>query len=76
MSDWNALAAGVFAQFDSDHDGVLTPAELRAFFESLVAKGFASGDYEAWFAAIDKDGDGTVNQAEMAGYLATINYTA
>ena len=76
MSDWNALAAGVFAEFDSDKDGCLSPAELEAFFNSLVAKGFASGEYAAWFAAIDKDGDGTVNPTEMAGYLESINYSA
>lgn len=74
MSDWNALAASVFAKFDADKDGTLSPAELQAFFESLVASGQASGDYNAWFTAIDKDGDGTVNPAEMAGYLESINY--
>ena len=75
MSDWNALAQTVFQQFDLDKDGTLSPAELKAFFESLIAKGFASGEYDAWFSSIDKDGDGTVNPAEMAGYLASINYT-
>ena len=76
MSDWNALAQSVFDEFDADKDGTLTPEELKAFFESLVAKGFASGEYEAWFATIDKDGDGTVNHAEMAVFLESINYTA
>ena len=76
MSDWNALAQAVFDQFDSDKDGALTPDEIKAFFESLVAKGFASGEYEAWFTTIDKDGDGTVNLAELAGFLESINYTA
>ena len=76
MSDWNALATAVFAEFDADQDGTLSPAELQNFFNSLVTKGLASGDYSAWFATIDKDGDGTVNPAEMAGYLESINYSA
>jgi Ca2+-binding EF-hand superfamily protein len=75
MTDWNGLSAGVFAQFDADSDGTLTPAELQAFFEMLVAKGFASGDFATWFAGVDKDGDGTINPTEMASFLESINYT-
>jgi Ca2+-binding EF-hand superfamily protein len=80
MTDFTAVANELFSQFDADHDGTLNREELKAFYDGLVANradlGLSADGYDAWYSTIDKDGDGTVNVAELANYLQSINYSA
>ena len=80
MTDFAAAAQKIFEQYDSDHDGNLTTEELKPFFDQLAAAradlSLTSDGYNAWFAAIDLNGDGSVSLEEVTAYLASINYTA
>ena len=79
MTDFNALAQSIFDKYDSDHDGNLTSGELRPWFDALAAAradlNLTSDGYYAWFAEIDKNQDGSITTDELAGYLASINYS-
>ena len=80
MSDFTAASQKIFDQYDSDHDGNLTMQELRPWYDELVAAradlALTSDGYSAWFAAIDKNEDGSIATDELAAYLESINYTA
>ena len=80
MSDFTAASQKIFDQYDSDHDGNLTVHELRPWYDELVAAradlALTSDGYYAWFAAIDKNEDGSIATDELAAYLESINYTA
>lgn len=80
MTDFSAIAHSVFDKYDSDHDGILTSAELRPWFDALIASradlGLTGDSYVAWFSAIDKNQDGSIATDELAAYLASINCTA
>ena len=79
MADHKALAQSIFDQFDSDHDGNLTSAELKPWFDTLAASradlSLTSDGFDAWFAVMDANGDGSISVGELAAYLQTINYT-
>ena len=76
MTDYKAIVADIFAKYDSDKDGTLSPAELQEFFGQLSAKHSDLGDFAAWFAKVDKDGSGTLSAEDLEEYLASIGYTA
>jgi hypothetical protein len=67
MSDLSAVVAGLFEKYDSDKEGTLSAPELEVFYNDLAASrpDLASGDYNEWFGAIDKDGDGKYNFEEF-----------
>ncbi len=80
MADYAAITAALFAKYDADGSGTLNAEDTRPFFDELIAAradlGLTGDNYTAWFGNIDKDADGTISQAELAEYLASINYTA
>ena len=80
MADLTSIVASLFEKFDTDKSGTLSPEDIKDFFTELAAAradlSLTEEGYEAWFAAIDKDGDNTVSPAEVEAYLASVNYTA
>ena len=80
MTDFNAVAQKIFDQYDSNHDGNLTSDELKPWYDELVAArgdlGLSNEGYAAWFAAIDKNADGSIATDELAAYLESINFSA
>lgn len=66
----------VFDKLDTNHDGVVSMAELLAAVQAPGADD-ASGstsaggtaDFEKLFKAVDADGDGSITQGELSGFL-------
>ena len=78
MSSAEALADQIFAEYDGDHDGNMTPEESKPFFESLVGKradlGLVAENHQEWFAKIDKNNSGTITKEELVEYFKSINF--
>ena len=79
MADHTAQAQSIFDQFDSDHDGSLTSAELKPWYDILCTSradlALNNDGYYAWFAVMDANEDGSISVDELAAYLQSINYT-
>jgi hypothetical protein len=60
-----------FDRIDKDCSGVLDKDELRAFVTSGKIGTISDSDFNALWAAIDVDGDGSVNFTEFCSFLAT-----
>jgi Ca2+-binding EF-hand superfamily protein len=57
-----------FTAIDSDGDGLITAAELRALLGSQGQE-LTDDTVTAMFALIDGDGDGKVSREELKAYL-------
>jgi Ca2+-binding EF-hand superfamily protein len=72
------FVAGLFDQYDADKSGTLNAEDIKAGWVKLVDQrpdlGLTEDNYGTWFGSIDKDGDGTISQAELVAYLNSINY--
>ena len=60
-----------FDRIDKDHSGMLDKEELRVFVTSGKIGTISDADFNALWAAIDVDGDGSVNFTEFCSFLAT-----
>lgn len=60
-----------FDRIDKDHSGMLDKEELRIFVTSGKIGTISDSDFNALWAAIDVDGDGSVNFTEFCSFLAT-----
>jgi Ca2+-binding EF-hand superfamily protein len=78
MSSAEALVEQIYSQYDADHDGNMTLAESRPFYESLVGKradlGLTLENHQEWFAKIDKNSSGTITKDELVEYFKSINF--
>ncbi|KAK8453066.1 hypothetical protein SEVIR_5G224500v4 [Setaria viridis] len=62
----------LFLRFDLDRDGSLTMLELAALLRSLGLRPAAGDEIHALIAAMDADGNGTVEFDELASSLAPL----
>jgi len=62
----------LFLRFDLDRDGSLTLLELAALLRSLGLRPAAGDEIHALIAAMDADGNGTVEFNELASTLAPL----
>ena len=62
----------LFLRFDLDRDGSLTLLELAALLRSLGLRPAAGDEIHALIAAMDADGNGTVEFDELASSLAPL----
>ena len=80
MADLTTTVQSIYEKFDEDKDGNLSPVELRNFYDGLSASrgdlNLTADGFDAWFAAIDVNGNGSVAPDELKNYLTSINYTA
>lgn len=58
-----------FDVMDRDHDGKISPDDLRAFYAGLIGSDAAAEEIEAMMAAADANGDGFVEYEEFEGVL-------
>lgn len=59
-----------FKRIDADHNGYLTKSELKAFVNSGKIGEMTDSDFNALFAALDVDGNGTVDFTEFCAFMA------
>ncbi|SDJ16679.1 EF-hand domain-containing protein [Nonomuraea jiangxiensis] len=69
MASAREAAEAEFRRFDADGDGLLTADEIRKANEALGGQGASESDVEAFIAAADSDGDGTVALEEFVGLV-------
>lgn len=59
-----------FKRIDTDHSGYLSKSELKAFVNSGKIGTMTDSDFNALFAALDVDGNGTVDFTEFCAFMA------
>ena len=73
------VVKAIFLARDADKDGRLDKTETQPLFDKLLAKrpelGLEASKYDEWFAAIDHNGNGTIDEAECLAYLESIHWT-
>lgn len=78
MTDYNAIAADFFKTYDKNGDGNLSIEEFTELYNALHASrpDLDLGKYtvQEMFGFIDKDGDGQINQQELANHLESQNF--
>ncbi|TVU36808.1 hypothetical protein EJB05_18756, partial [Eragrostis curvula] len=55
----------LFAAFDKDADGMISPAELRLCMKATLGEDISAAEAEALVASVDLDGDGLLDGDEF-----------
>jgi Ca2+-binding EF-hand superfamily protein len=69
MTDARDVAKAEFERFDSDGDGLLSPAEIRQANDALGGQGVTDAEVEAFIESADRDGDGRIALEEFVALV-------
>ncbi|MFI7613352.1 EF-hand domain-containing protein [Nonomuraea terrae] len=69
MASAREAAEAEFERFDTDGDGLLTADEIRKANDALGGQGASESEVEAFIAAADSDGDGTIKLEEFVALV-------
>lgn len=70
----------IWAEYDKDHSGQLSNAEMKAFVKAYLDKlgegqRLPEKQFNSMFASIDENNDGQINKAEMKEFIDKIRAT-
>eukprot|EP01083_Nonionella_stella_P002333 6731_1 len=63
----------MYDMIDDDNNGILEKSEVRSLIDEAGVNSMSEKDYDILFAAIDLDGDGTLDFMEFCAFFASIS---